>query len=185
MLRPSGEPFEGDPRYVLKVALERAAQQGYEFQVGPEMEHFYLKSVEEPEPLDAGGYFDLTTTLDRGADLRRQTVLSLEEMGIPVEYSHHEVAHGQHEIDLRHTDALTMGDAVMTYRQVVKEVAMGHQGVCDVHAQAFEPQNGSGMHINMSLFQGGENAFYDPEAENKLSLRASISSQDCCVTRAR
>ena len=169
VLRPSGEPFEGDPRYVLKMALERAAQQGYEFQVGPEMEHFYLKSAEEPEPLDAGGYFDLTTTLDKGADLRRQTVLSLEEMGIPVEYSHHEVAHGQHEIDLRHTDALTMADTVMTYRQVVKEVAMGQQVYATFMPKPFENQNGSGMHINMSLFQGGENAFYDPEAENKLS----------------
>ena len=169
VLRPSGEPFEGDPRYVLKVALERAAQQGYEFQVGPEMEHFYLKSVEEPEPLDAGGYFDLTTTLDKGADLRRQTVLSLEEMGIPVEYSHHEVANGQHEIDLRHTDALTMADAVMTYRQVVKEVAMGQQVYATFMPKPFEHQNGSGMHINMSLFQGGENAFFDPNSEHKLS----------------
>lgn len=169
VLRPSGEPFEGDPRHVLKAALEHAAQQGYEFQVGPEMEHFYLKSAEEPEPLDAGGYFDLTTTLDKGADLRRQTVLSLEEMGIPVEYSHHEVANGQHEIDLRHTDALTMADAVMTYRQVVKEVAMGHQVYATFMPKPFEHQNGSGMHINLSLFQGGENAFYDPEAEYKLS----------------
>ena len=170
VLRPSGEPFEGDSRYVLKVVLERAAQQGYEFQVGPEMEHFYLKSVEDPEPLDAGGYFDLTTTLDKGADLRRETVLSLEEMGIPVEYSHHEVAHGQHEIDLRHTDALTMADAVMTYRQVVKEVAMGHQVYATFMPKPFQNQNGSGMHINMSLFQGGENAFYDPEGEHKLSI---------------
>ncbi len=169
ILRPSGEPFEGDPRHVLKGALERAAQQGYEFQVGPEMEHFYLKSVEEPEPLDAGGYFDLTTTLDKGADLRRQTVLSLEEMGIPVEYSHHEVANGQHEIDLRHTDALTMADAVMTYRQVVKEVAMGNQVYATFMPKPFQDQNGNGMHINMSLFQGGVNAFYDPEEEHKLS----------------
>ena len=90
-------------------------------------------------------------------------------MGIPVEYSHHEVAHGQHEIDLRHTDALTMADAVMTYRQVVKEVAMGHQVYATFMPKPFQDQNGSGMHINMSLFQGGENAFYDPEGEHKLS----------------
>lgn len=166
---PSGEPFEGDPRRALKAALERAAEMGYEFQVGPEMEHFYLKSAEEPEPLDAGGYFDLTTTLDAGADLRRETALFLEAMGIPVEYSHHEAAGGQHEIDLRHTDALTMADSVMTHRQVVKEVAMRHQVYATFMPKPFQDRNGSGMHVNMSLFQGGENAFYDPDDERKLS----------------
>ena len=167
---PSGEPFAGDPRHVLKSALERAAELGYEFQVGPEMEHFYLKSAEEPEPLDAGGYFDLTTTLDAGADLRRETTLFLEAMGIPVEYSHHEAANSQHEIDLRHTDALTMADSVMTCRQVVKEAAMRHQVYATFMPKPFQRQNGNGMHVNMSLFQGGENAFYDPGDERKLSL---------------
>ncbi len=172
VLRPSGEPFEGDPRYVLKLALGRAAALGYEFQVGPEMEHFYLKSAEDPQPLDVGGYFDLTTPLDAASDLRRDTVLSLEEMGIPVEYSHHEVAHGQHEIDLRHTDALTMADTVMTYRQVVKEVAMGRGVYATFMPKPFQDQNGNGMHVNMSLSKGDENAFFDPDAEHKLSITA-------------
>ena len=172
VLRPSGEPFEGDPRYVLKLALGRAAALGYEFQVGPELEHFYLKSAEDPQPLDTGGYFDLTTPLDAASDLRRDTVLSLEEMGIPVEYSHHEVAHGQHEIDLRHTDALTMADTVMTYRQVVKEVAMGRGVYATFMPKPFQDQNGNGMHVNMSLSKGDENAFFDPDAEHKLSVTA-------------
>ena len=169
---PSGEPFEGDPRHVLKLALERAAQRGYEFQVGPEMEHFYLKSAEDPQPIDSGGYFDLTTPMDTASDLRRETVLTLEEMGIPVEYSHHEVANGQHEIDLRHTDALTMADTVMTYRQVVKEVAMGHDVYATFMPKPFEHMNGSGMHINMSLSHGDENAFFDADDEYKLSAVA-------------
>ena len=170
ILRPSGEPFEGDPRHVLKAAIDRAAKLGFQFQVGPELEHFYLKSADEPEPIDAGGYFDLTSPLDGGSDLRRDTVLALEEMGIPVEYSHHEVAGGQHEIDLRHTDALTMADTVMTYRQVVKEVAMGRGVYATFMPKPFTDRNGNGMHVNMSLSQGEGNAFYDDDAEFKLSL---------------
>ncbi len=170
VLRPTGGPFEGDPRYVLKVALERAAKLGYEFQVGPEMEHFYFKSADSPEPLDVGGYFDMTTPLDAASDLRRETVLSLEQMGIPVEYSHHEVANSQHEIDLRHTDALTMADSVITYRQVVKEVATRHGVYATFMPKPLEDQNGSGMHVNMSLTAGEENAFYDPDDRYKLSV---------------
>ena len=169
ILRPTGEPFEGDPRNVLKLALQRAAELGFQFQVGPELEHFYLKSAEEPTPLDLGGYFDLTTPLDTASDLRRETVLSLEEMGIPVEYSHHEVANSQHEIDLRHTDALTMADTVMTYRQVVKEVAMSRGVYATFMPKPFENQNGNGMHVNMSLSKGDENVFFDASAEYKLS----------------
>lgn len=169
ILRPMGEPFEGDPRHVLKLALGRAAELGFEFQVGPELEHFYLKSAEDPTPLDVGGYFDLTTPLDTASDLRRDTVLSLEEMGIPVEYSHHEVANSQHEIDLRHTDALTMADTVMTYRQVVKEVAMSRGVYATFMPKPFEDQNGNGMHVNMSLSKGEENIFFDSSAEYKLS----------------
>lgn len=170
--RPAGGPFEGDPRHVLKLAIERAAALGYEFHVGPEIEHFYLESAEDPVPLDGGGYFDLTTPLDTASDLRRETVLLLEEMGIPVEYSHHEVANSQHEIDLRHTDALTMADAVMTYRQVVKEVAQGRGVYATFMPKPFQDQNGSGMHVNMSLSQGEQNAFYDAGAEHKLSATA-------------
>jgi glutamine synthetase len=172
VLRPTGEPFEGDPRYVLKLGLERTAKLGYSFQVGPEIEHFYFKGAEEPVPLDLGGYFDLTTPLDSASDLRRETVLALEEMGIPVEYSHHEVASSQHEIDLRHTDALTMADAVMTYRQVVKEVAMRHGVYATFMPKPREDQNGNGMHVNLSLSRGEENAFYDSEGEYRLSKTA-------------
>jgi glutamine synthetase len=190
VLHPTGEPFEGDPRRVLKIALERAAERGYSFQVGPEMEHFYFKSSKNPEPLDVGGYFDLTTPLDAAADLRRDTVLALEEMGIPVEYSHHEVAHSQHEIDLRHTDALTMADSVMTYRQVVKEVAMSRGVYATFMPKPLADQNGSGMHVHMSLSQGEDNAFYDAADPHKLSKTAKQfiagllrhTSEIACVT---
>ena len=165
---PSGEPFEGDPRHVLKRAVGRAADKGYTFMVGPEMEHFYFKSSEEPVPLDQGGYFDLTP-LDTASDLRRDTVLTLEEMGIPVEYSHHEVAFSQHEIDLRHTDALTMADSVMTYRQVVKEVAIRHGAYASFMPKPLADQNGNGMHVNQSLLKGDENAFYASDDPYHLS----------------
>ncbi|HEU65585.1 MAG TPA: glutamine synthetase, partial [Chloroflexi bacterium] len=112
---PGGQPFEGDPRYVLKRNLKRAADMGYTFNVGPELEYFYFQSSESPQFLDQGGYFDLTPP-DLATDLKRETILVMEEMGINVEYSHHEVAPSQHEIDLRYTDALTMADNVMTYR---------------------------------------------------------------------
>ena len=172
IVRPEGPPFEGDPRLVLKRAMERASRLGFTFQVGPELEHFYFKSAEAPEPLDAGGYFDVTSTLDAAADLRRETVLVLEEMGIPVEYSHHEVAASQHEIDLRHTDALTMADSVMTYRQVVKEVAMSHGVFASFMPKPRSDSNGSGMHLHMSLSRGEENAFYDAKGEFRLSRTA-------------
>jgi glutamine synthetase len=172
VLRPDGSSFEGDSRLVLKRALDKAAALGFAFQVGPEMEHFYFKSSASPEPLDVGGYFDLTSSLDAGADLRRETVLLLEQMGIPVEYSHHEVAHSQHEIDLRHTDALTMADAVMTYRQVVKEVAESHGVFASFMPKPLQDQNGSGMHVHMSLSKGAGNAFYDADSPFKLSKTA-------------
>lgn len=172
ILRPDGSPFEGDPRRVLKGVLERAATMGYEFQVGPEIEHFYFRSAVDPEPLDTGGYFDLTTPLDGAADLRRETVLALEEMGIPVEYSHHEVARSQHEIDLRHTDALTMADAVITFREVVKQVAASHGAYATFMPKPLEGENGNGMHVNMSLTQGESNAFYDAKGKHKLSVTA-------------
>ena len=116
---PGGRLFEGDPRYVLKRNLAQAAKLGYTFYVGPELEFFVFKSADAPEPIDVGGYFDLTP-LDAASDLRRDIILSMEEMGIGIEYSHHEAAPSQHEIDFRYTDALTMADSVMTYRLVVK-----------------------------------------------------------------
>jgi len=166
--RPGGEPFEGDPRYVLKRNMKRAADLGYTFYVGPELEYFYFKSVDSPEPLDQGGYFDLTP-LDVATNLRRDTILILEEMGIGVEYSHHEVAPSQHEIDLRYTDALTMADSAMTYRLVVKEVALSHGVYATFMPKPLVGQNGSGMHVHMSLFKGERNAFFDAEDQYSLS----------------
>src|SRR6476660_6473446 len=164
----SGEPFHGDPRYVLKRNLERAREKGFTFFVGPEMEFFYSRTAERVEPLDTAGYCDLTAH-DLGSQLRKQTVLRLEAMGIPVEYSFHENGPSQHEIDLRHTDALTMADNVMTFRLITKEVAQDR----GVHA-TFMPKPiagafGSGMHSHLSLFEGDVNAFHDPGDEHGLS----------------
>jgi glutamine synthetase len=168
ILRPGGEPFEGDPRYVLKKNLKRAADMGYTFYVGPELEYFYFKDAEGTEPLDQGGYFDMTP-LDVATDLRRETVLTLEDMGIGVEYSHHEVATSQHEIDMRYTDALTMADSVMTYRLVVKEVALQHGVYATFMPKPVFGINGSGMHVHQSLFKGERNAFFDKDDEYHLS----------------
>ncbi len=171
VLLPSGEPFEGDPRYVLKRNLKRAADLGYTFYVGPELEFFYFQTPEAPQVLDRGGYFDLTP-LDEATDLRRDTVLMLEEMGIAVEHSHHEGAPSQHEIDLHYADALTMADAVMTARLVVKEVALKHGVYATFMPKPLSDENGSGMHINQSLFRGERNAFYDPRDPQRLSAVA-------------
>ena len=168
ILKPGGEPFEGDPRYVLKRNLGRAAELGYTFYVGPELEYFYFKDSDGTEPLDAGGYFDMTP-LDAATDLRRETVLTLEEMGIGVEYSHHEVAASQHEIDMRYTDALTMADNVMTYRLVVKQIALKNGVYATFMPKPVFGINGSGMHVHQSLFKGGRNAFFDPDDEYHLS----------------
>ncbi len=160
VLKPGGQPFEGDPRYVLKRNLKKAADLGYTFYVGPELEYFYFKTAEATEGLDRGGYFDMTP-LDTATDLRRDSVLALEELGIDVEYSHHEVAASQHEIDMRYTDALTMADNVMTYRLVVKQVALNHGVYATFMPKPVFGINGSGMHVHQSLFKGSKNAFFD------------------------
>lgn len=165
---PDGTPFPGDPRQVLKRVLGRAAQRGYTFYVSPEVEYFYFRDANGTEPLDRGGYFDLTP-LDGGSDLRRETVLMLEEMGIGVALTHHEVAPSQHEMDLRYTDALTMADAVMTFRLVVKEVAMRHGVYATFMPKPIAGVNGSGMHLQLSLFRGEANAFHDPASPDNLS----------------
>ena len=164
----SGEAFDGDPRGVLRNQLEQAGERGLTFYVGPQIEYFYFKGPNDPTPLDAGGYFDLTP-LDVASDLRRETVLTLEEMGIAVEYSHHEAAPSQHEIDLRYTDALTMADAVMTCRLVVKEVALKHGVHASFMPKPLTDENGSGMHVYLSLFQGEENLFFNLGAPAHLS----------------
>lgn len=165
---PDGTPFEGDPRHVLKGQLNRAGELGYTFYVGPELEYFYFKGVEEPEFLDQGGYFD-ETPLDVATDWRKRTVTYLESMGIPVEYVHHEVAPSQHEIDLRYTDALTMADSVMTYRLTVKEVAHEFGIYATFMPKPVEGVNGSGMHTHQSLFAGDRNAFFEEGDEYHLS----------------
>lgn len=169
ILEPDGSPYKGDPRWALKRALARAEKLGYSMAVGPEVEYFYLRSDSCAETLDDGGYFDLVPP-DLGIDIRRETVLALEGMGIKVEAAHHEAASSQQEIDLRHNDALTVADSIMTCRFVVKEIARRH----GVHA-TFMPKplfgkNGSGMHINQSLFdKDGRNAFFDPASPLYLS----------------
>jgi len=171
ILQPGGQPFEGDPRYVLKRNLKRAADLGYTFYVAPELEYFYFASPESTTVLDRGGYFDLTP-LDAATDLRRETVLALEEMGIGVEASHHEVAPSQHEIDLRYTDALTMADSTMTYRLIVKQVALMHGVHASFMPKPLADQNGSGMHVHQSLFRGERNAFFDATDKDHLSAIA-------------
>ncbi|MEO6121551.1 MAG: glutamine synthetase family protein [Acidimicrobiales bacterium] len=166
-----GTPFEGDPRYVLRRQLDAARAKGFSFYAAPEVEYFYFADGRpdgRPVPLDQGSYFELTVE-DMASDLRQRTVLTLEEMGIPVEYSQHEDAPSQHEIDLRYTDALTMADTVMTVRLVVKEIAKE----AGVHA-TFMPKpmagvQGSGMHTHFSLFEGDANAFHDEGDEHHLS----------------
>jgi glutamine synthetase len=177
VLRPGGEPFEGDPRYVLKRNLKKAADMGFTFYVGPELEYFYFKQKDSDpsscttEFLDRGGYFDLTT-YDAAIELRRETVEQLEKMGIGCEYSHHEVADSQHEIDMRYTDALTMADNVMTYRLVVKEVALKNGVYATFMPKPVFGINGSGMHVHQSLFRGDRNAFFDTKDSYHLSKEA-------------
>jgi glutamine synthetase len=171
IIHPDGTPFEGDPRFVLRRNLKRASDLHYTFYVGPELEYFYFANSETPQVLDVGGYFDLTP-LDAGTDLRRETVLTLEDLGIPVEASHHEVAPSQHEIDLRYTDALTMADNTMTYRLAVKEVALKNNVYATFMPKPLRDENGSGMHVHQSLFSGERNAFHDAEDPYHLSALA-------------
>jgi glutamine synthetase len=168
ILQPDGRPYDGDPRYALKRVLARAAEMGYTMYVGPELEFFYFKDSAHTEVLDRGGYFDLTS-LDESTSVRRDTVTALEEVGIEVEYAHHECGPSQHEIDLRYKDALTMADSVMTYRLLVKEVANAN----GIHA-TFMPkpmygEAGSGMHVHQSLFKGERNAFFDADDAYHMS----------------
>jgi glutamine synthetase len=162
------EPFEGDPRYVLKRNVERAREKGFTLYAAPEMEFYVFESPAAPVPLDHASFFDLTQ-LDMVSELRRQTVVTLEAMGIPVEYSFHEIGPSQHEIDLRYTDALTMADNVMTFRLVVKQVATDLGVYATFMPKPIEGAFGSGMHTHLSLFEGDVNAFHDPSDEYGLS----------------
>ena len=170
ILTPDQQPYEGDPRHLLKKAVQRAKDMGYDhYYIGPELEYFYFKNdTPSTEILDKGGYFDLTT-LDVASDLRRDTVLSLEAMGVHVEYSHHEVGNSQHEIDMRYKDALKMADDVITYRVVVKEIAQKYGVYATFMPKPLFGQNGSGMHTHQSLFKGDKNAFFSKADKYHLS----------------
>ena len=158
---PERTPYEGDPRQVLRRAIARLEGMGFDpFNVGPELEYFLFKDSNGTEVLDQGGYFDLTT-LDAGSDVRRETVLALEQLGIHVEYSHHEVGPSQHEVDMRYAPALKMADDCMTYRITVKEYAMKYGWHATFMPKPLFGENGSGMHTHLSLFKDGRNAFYD------------------------
>ncbi len=171
ILNPDGTPYEGDPRYVLKRLLEKVSEKGLTFYVGPELEYFYFRDDTDTEILDLGGYFD-SRPVDQGSTLRRETIFALQSMGIQVEYSHHEVAPSQHEIDLRYKDALTMADNTMTYRLVVKDIARQHDVYATFMPKPIFGENGSGMHVHQSLFKGDKNAFYDANDTYHLSEMA-------------
>ena len=162
-------PYEGDPRYILKRALEKMKKMGFDhFYVGPELEFFYFKDSKGTEILDEGGYFDLTP-LDMASNLRRDTVQALRKLGIYVEYSHHEVAPSQHEIDMQYADALKMADNTVTYKLTVKEIASKNGVYATFMPKPIFGQNGSGMHVHQSLFKGKSNAFYDANDKYNLS----------------
>ncbi len=180
---PGGEPYEGDPRWIMRRALARAHEMGFDaYNIGPELEFFYFKDAKPkngvPKVLDEGGYFDLTT-LDAGSDVRRETILALEQLGIHVEYAHHEVGPSQHEVDMRYKDALQMADDCMTYRIVVKEYAMLHGMHATFMPKPLFGENGSGMHVHQSLAKDGANAFFDPDDQFFLSdtAKAFIAGQ--------
>jgi glutamine synthetase len=169
VVTPDGNPYVGDPRHVLRLALERMEGMGFDtFNVGPELEYFLFKDSTGTETLDEGGYFAMTT-MDAASDLRHDTVVALESMGIPIEYVHHEVGPSQHEIDMRFSDALSMADHTITYRLVVKEVAKKAGYHATFMPKPIFGENGSGMHTHQSLFSGGKNAFFDADDEWNLS----------------
>ncbi|MCD6413378.1 MAG: glutamine synthetase [Elusimicrobia bacterium] len=169
ILTPDGNPYEGDTRYILKKNLEEMKKFGFDsYNVGPELEYFYFKSEKSPEIMDKGGYFDFLP-LDLGHNLRRETIQSLEKMGIYVEYSHHEVAPSQHEIDLKYAPALLMADNVITYKIVVKSIAWEAGAYASFMPKPIFGENGSGMHTHQSLFSGGKNAFFSAEDKYNLS----------------
>ena len=169
VVTPDGEPYEGDPRYVLRRAVERMREMGFDtFNIGPELEYFLFKSADDPTTLDEGGYF-AQTTLDAATELRQETIHALESMGIPVEYAHHEVGPSQHEIDVRYADALDMADHVLTYRLIVKEIAAKNGVYATFMPKPIFGENGSGMHTHQSLFTDGRNAFFDADDKWHLS----------------
>jgi glutamine synthetase len=176
LYRPDGSPFAGDPRTVLRRVLQRARERGYVFNTGPELEFFLFKKDGEfptqPVPHDVGGYFDFSPR-DEAQQVRSDIILALQEMGMEVEASHHEVAAGQHEIDFHYADALTSADNAMTFKYTVKAIAATYNVYATFMPKPIFGINGSGMHTHQSMFgQEGENLFYDPDDEYKLSKLA-------------
>jgi len=179
IVTPDGKPYEGDPRYVLRRALERMRSLGFDtFNVGPELEYFLFENDKGTETLDEGGYFAMTT-LDAASGLRQETVHALESMGIPIEYVHHEVGPSQHEIDMRFAPALEMADHTVTYRLIVKEIAKKAGYHATFMPKPIFGENGSGMHTHQSLFSDGRNAFFDGDDKWHLSAagKAFIAGQ--------
>jgi glutamine synthetase len=169
VVKPDGQPYEGDPRYVLRQALERMRSLGFDtFNVGPELEYFLFRDNRGTETLDEGGYFAMTA-LDAATELRNETIKALESVGIAIEYHHHEVAPSQHEIDMRYASALDMADQTVTYRLVVKEVAAQNGVYATFMPKPLFGENGSGMHTHMSLFKDGRNQFFDGGDQYNLS----------------
>jgi glutamine synthetase len=169
VVKPDGDPYEGDPRYVLRRALERMESLGFDtFNIGPELEYFLFKDNQGTETLDEGGYFAMTA-LDAATELRNETIKALESVGIAIEYHHHEVAPSQHEIDMRYASALDMADQTMTYRLIVKEVAAKNGVYATFMPKPLYGENGSGMHTHMSLFSDGRNRFFSAADPHHLS----------------
>src|SRR6476660_9052473 len=172
VVKPDGVPYEGDPRFILKLALERMKKLGFDtFNVGPELEYFLFEDERGTETIDEGGYFAMTVQ-DAATEVRNDTIQALESVGIQIEYHHHEVAPSQHEIDMRYDDALSMADKTMTYRIVVKEVAAWHGYYATFMPKPLFGENGSGMHTHMSLFKGGRNQCFDRRDPYHLSATA-------------
>ena len=172
VVTPNGEPYEGDPRYMLRKALDRMSSMGFDtFNIGPELEYFLFKDNKGTETLDEGGYFAMTA-LDAATELRNETIQALESVGIPIEYHHHEVAPSQHEIDMRYAPALEMADATLTYRLIVKEIAAKNGVYATFMPKPLFGENGSGMHTHMSLFKDGRNQFFDSADPHHLSPTA-------------
>lgn len=186
---PDGTPYAADSRYCLRRVLRKCAEKGYTYYCGPELEFFLFANDKGTELLDQGGYFD-APPLDLGNNIRRDIIFALEKMGIAIEYSHHEVAPSQHEIDMRYAEALKMADITMTYRVVVKEVARKHGAYATFMPKPVHGQNGSGMHVHQSLFKNGRNAFFDASDKHNLSHEGKCyiagllkhAREFCCVT---
>ncbi|MBI4210405.1 MAG: type I glutamate--ammonia ligase [Candidatus Diapherotrites archaeon] len=172
---PNGRPFDGDPRIILKRAVEKAAEMGFTYYTGPEVEFFLFRPEENGKivaaPHDVGGYFDFAPK-DHASDVRRDIIMSLESLGLEVEASHHEVAYGQHEIDFRYSEAVKSADNVLTFKYTTKAIAQSHNLYASFMPKPIFGINGSGMHVHQSLFKGGKNAFFDAKGKYSLSETA-------------